>query len=483
MRRDFLSRAGSGLGGLALTHLLAQSGVVPRASAATSHPGLAGKNHSLGEKLPHHRPRAKSVIWLFMEGGPSHIDLFDPKPTLEKLAGDLTPESFGLPTTSATGSHRMPIVASRRTWKQHGHSGLWVSDWYPNVAQHVDDLAVIRSCVADGINHVGSVRQMNTGSILAGRPSMGAWVTYGLGAANQNLPTFVVLTDYKAVRGGPTNWSSGFLPAAYQGTPFQKEGPPILNLAPHADASDRQQRSRLDLLGALNRYHRRGWPSETELEARIESYELAYRMQAVAPEAVDISRESRATKRLYGMESDITARFGTNCLLARRLVERGVRFVEVYCGSGSGWDAHSHLEGNHTKWCKVSDAPIAGLLTDLKARGLLDETLVVWGGEFGRTPFTDTNSIGAGSDKYGRDHNPWGFTMWMAGGGARGGQTIGATDAIGFRAVEEPHHVHDLHATILHLMGLDHLDLTYLHNGRDERPTVDGGKLIEKVLS
>ena len=383
-RRALLSRAGSGLGALALAHLLAESGALPRA-------GAAGRD-GLGPKAPHHEPRAKSVIWLFMEGGPSHIDLFDPKPLLGKLAGKPAPASFNLPVTSATGSHRMPLVASRRAWRQRGESGLWVSDWYPHIAGHVDDLAVIRSCWSEGVNHVGANRQMNTGSILAGRPSLGAWTTYGLGAANQDLPAFVVLTDSKLVRGGPTNWGTGFLPATYQGTHFRQTGPPILHLAPPAHVADARQRSRLDLLGELNRRHAARWPSDAELEARIAAYELAYRMQRTAPEAVDLASESEATKRLYGVDAEETAKFGSNCLLARRLVERGVRFVEVYCGSGSGWDAHAKLEENHTKWCRVSDRPIAGLLTDLKSRGLLQDTLVVWGGEFGRTPFSDTNS-------------------------------------------------------------------------------------------
>ena len=456
-RRRFLSSAASGLGALALADL---------ASA----------------KDPHHKPRVKSVIWLFMEGGPSHLDLFDPKPELDKLAGQLTPPSFKLPVTSATGSHRMPLVGSRRQWKQHGQSGLWASDWYPHIAAHVDKLAVIRSCWADGLNHVGSVRQMNTGSILAGRPSLGAWTTYGLGEANRNLPSFVVLTDDKVVRGGPTNWSSGFLPATFQGTQFQKEGPPIADIVPPADVTDERQRARLSLLRTLNHQHSERFPGEDELDARMQSYELAYRMQGAAPDAVDLTKETDATRRLYGMDDKVTARFGTNCLLARRLVEHGVRFVEVYCGSGSGWDAHTGIEENHSKWCRVSDKPIAGLLADLESRGLLAETLVVWGGEFGRTPFTDTNSNGAGS-QYGRDHNPWGFTMWMAGGGIRGGQAIGATDAIGFRAVEKPYHVHDLHATVLHLLGLDHLQVTYLHNGRLERPTMTGGNLIPELLT
>ncbi|MEZ5351781.1 MAG: DUF1501 domain-containing protein [Bryobacteraceae bacterium] len=465
-RRAFLTSAGSGLGAIALSSLLAESGV-------------AGP---LEARKPHHPPKAKSVIFLFMEGGPSHIDLFDPKPELQKLAGQITPPSFHLPVTSATGSHRMPLVGTQRQWKQHGQSGLWVSDWYPHIATHVDKLAVIRSCWADGLNHVGSVRQMNTGSILAGRPSLGAWTTYGLGAANRDLPAFVVLTDDKVVRGGPTNWSAGFLPASYQGTHFQKEGPPILDLTPPEEVSDQRQRSRLDFLKALNSHHAAQYPSDDELDARMESYELAYRMQGAAPGAVDLTRESEATRKLYGMDDKATARFGTNCLLARRLVEHGVRFVEVYCGSGSGWDAHTGIEENHSKWCRASDKPIAGLLADLDSRGLLHDTLVVWGGEFGRTPFTDSNSTGAGA-QYGRDHNPWGFTMWMAGAGVKGGQTIGSTDAIGFRAVDKPYHVHDLHATILHLLGLNHLDLTYLHNGRPERATINGGELIAEALA
>ena len=478
-RRELLTRAGSGLGGLALAHLLARYGD----SSETNRGESTAQRKVSGVEPPHHTPTAKSVIWLFMEGGPSHIDLFDPKPLLNELAGEQTPGSFRLPVTSATGSHRMPLVGSRRRWKRHGQSGTWVSDWYPHIARHVDDLAVIRSCWSNGLNHVGSVRQMNTGSILAGRPSMGAWVTYGLGAANDNLPTFVVLTDEKVVRGGPTNWSAGFLPASFQGTHFQKDGPPILNLAPPPEVSSGRRRSRMDFLGSLNRHHAAQHPADRDLEARIESYELAYRMQSSAPEAVDLASESDATTRLYGMDDKVSAQFGKNCLLARRLIERGVRFVEVYCGSGSGWDAHSKLEENHSKWCHVSDKPIAGLLADLKARGLLDSTLVVWGGEFGRTPFSDTGSTKLSAANYGRDHDPWGFTMWMAGGGARGGQTIGSTDEIGLHAIDKPYHIHDIHATILHFMGLNHRKLTYLHNGRDERPTINGGKLIREAIS
>jgi hypothetical protein len=452
---------------LALGYLLGNDNALPAAT-------LAGDANPLAAKKPHHPPKAKSVIWLFMEGGPSHIDLFDPKPTLEKLAGQPMPDSFGKPVT-AMGTASNTLMGTKRTWKQHGQSGLWVSDWYPHIAQHVDDLSVIRSCWADGLNHVGSVCQMNTGSILGGRPSMGAWVTYGLGAANQDLPVFVILTDERQVIGGPKNWSSGFLPATYQGTLFRREGPPILYLDTPETVGAKQQRSKLDFLGKLNGQFSADKAEDTDLQARLNSYELAYRMQSAAPEAVDLSQESEATKKLYGMDEEITAKFGSNCLMARRLVERGVRFVEAYCGSGSLWDAHNDMEDNHTKMCKISDKPVAGLLTDLKARGMLEDTLVVWGGEFGRTPFNEQGD--------GRDHNPWGFTIWMAGAGVKGGQTIGTTDEIGLRAVERPVHVHDIHATILHLLGLNHIDLTYLHNGRAERPTIVGGELINEVFA
>jgi uncharacterized protein (DUF1501 family) len=304
---------------------------------------------------------------------------------------------------------------------------------------------------------------------------MGAWVTYGLGTANNNLPTFVILTDAGEVIGGAKNWSSGFLPATYQGTLFRREGAPILDLAPPKAIGNEQQRGRLDLLQALNRHYGDKRPDDTELEARLESYELAYRMQSAAPEAVDLSRESEATRKLYGMDDEATAKFGANCLLARRLVERGVRFVELYSGSGSGWDAHTDLDKNHGRRCQETDVPIAGLLTDLKARGLLDSTLVVWGGEFGRTPFNEKGN--------GRDHNPWGFSIWMAGGGIRKGHVIGRTDDIGLRAVERPVHVHDIHATILWCLGLDHVKVTYLHNGRSERPTIVSGEVIREALA
>jgi len=466
-RRDFLRNAGSGLGAFALASMLDQDGWLPRAQGATAPDPLAPKK-------PHFKPTAKSVIWCFMEGGPSHIDLFDPKPELERLAGQPMPASFGKVVT-AMGTSNNTLMPAKRTWKQYGQSGIWVSDWLPEIAQHVDDMTVFRACWADGLNHVGSVCQMNTCSILAGRPALGSWVMYGLGSANRNLPTFVVLTDAAEVLGGSKNWSSGFLPASYQGTQFRNTGDPILDLNPPASIGKDQQRSRLDLLKTLNQHFDEDKSDDSELDARINAYELAYNMQAAGPEAVDLTKETEATKKMYGMDDEATSKFGTNCLLARRLVERGVRFVELYSGSGSGWDAHNNIEGNHSKMCKSSDKPIAGLLQDLKTRGLLEDTLVIWGGEFGRTPFNEKGD--------GRDHNPWGFTTWMAGGGIKGGQVIGTTDEIGLRGIDQRAHVTDLHATILHALGLNHVDVTFLHNGRSERPTIVTGEVITKAFA
>ena len=466
-RREFFTRAGSGVAGVALADMLASNGY-----GATGRPVAADP---LAPRKAHHAPLAKSVIFLFMEGGPSHVDLFDPKPALAKLDGKPIPDSIGKPAQTSRGTGNNNLMASRRSWKQHGQSGMWVSDWYAHTAAHVDDMTVIRSCWADGLNHVGSVCQMNTGSILAGRPSLGAWVNYGLGSSNRNLPSFVVLTDDRDVLGGVNNWNSGFLPALYQGTQFRRGETPILDLKPSSGVSDEQQRRELGLLKRLNQLWAADKSDDTELDARVRSFELAYQMQSSASEAVDLSREPEDTRKLYGMDDAATSAFGTNCLLARRLVERGVKFVELYCGSGSGWDAHENLEGNHNKWCRASDKPIAGLLTDLKRRGLLEDTLVVWGGEFGRTPFSE---LGVG-----RDHNPWGFTMWMAGGGAKGGQYIGTTDEIGLRAVEQPVHVNDIHATILWMLGMDHMRLTYMHSGRAERPTVLAGEVVKSVFA
>ena len=461
-RRDFLRRAGGGFGALALADLLQR---IPLGAAQPAMP-LAAKPLPL-------RARAKSVIFLFMEGGPSHLDLFDPKPLVNQLAGQPIPPSFGRVIT-AMGEFDSPILGSKRTWKQHGQSGLWISDWLPQTATMADELAVIRSCVADGINHSAGVCQMNTGSVLAGRPSLGSWVTYGLGTENQNLPAFVVMQDGPAtVINGPRNWGSGFMPAIYQGTRITPSSEPISNLNIPEGVSAAQQRGKIDYLNALNRAHSRGHDENPDLEARIASYELAFRMQAEAPEAVELKGESAATRQLYGMDEKPTAEFGRMCLLARRLVERGVRFVQLYSGAGSKWDAHSDIEGNHSRLCLATDKPIAGLLKDLKARGMLEDTLVVWGGEFGRTPQSEKGT--------GRDHNATGFTMWMAGGGVKGGQAIGATDEVGLHAIQDRLHVHDLHATILWLLGVEHTELVYNYKGRPERPTLNEGEAFKAI--
>lgn len=454
-----LQKCGNGFGALALAALLQSD----RSALANAPDEVAGSH--IG---PHHQAIAKSVIFLFMEGGPSHLDLFDPKPLLEKLAGKPLPAGFKRVIT-AMGEMESPVLASKRKWKQHGESGIWVSDWLPHVAECVDDLAVIRSCWGDGINHAGGMSLMNTCSTLAGRPSLGTWVHYGLGTENDDLPAFVVLEDHRGKTvGGVRNWGTGFMPARYQGVAFQSGAIPIPNLEVPADIGEQRQRAKLDLLEQLNREHASLHLGHSELEARIESHELAFRMQAAAPEAVEISAESEETRRLYGLDEKETAVFGRNCLLARRLVERGVRFVLLFHGAGSQWDAHQDIEGNHAKMCRESDKPVAGLLKDLKRLGLLDQTLVVWGGEFGRTPMSEKGN--------GRDHNPTGFTMWMAGGGVRGGQVIGATDEVGLHAVEDRLHVRDLHATILYALGLDNMKLTYLRSGRPERPTINEGR-------
>jgi hypothetical protein len=468
-RRDFLARAGGGLGLLALVDLLERQG---RGEETTPQQPA----NPLSPKQPHRPATARSVIWCFLDGGPSHLDLFDPKPLLTKLDGQPLPPSFKRPVTAMGRTAYTPLLASKRHFKRHGQAGLWVSDWYPEIASCADDLAVIRSCWADGLNHVGSVCQMNSGSVLSGRPCLGSWALYGLGSVGDNLPGYVVLLDYaEDPPGGARNWSTGFMPATYQGTRFRESGAPVLHLQPAASQSGQVQRSKLDFVQELNRRHLGERGEDHDLEARIASYELAYRMQSAAPEAVDLTRETKETWRLYGLEDKATQKMGRNCLLARRLVERGVRFVQLYCGSGSKWDAHSNVEGNHGRYCRESDKPIAGLLKDLKRRGMLDSTLVVWGGEFGRTPMSESGN--------GRDHNPFGFTMWMAGGGIKGGITYGTTDEIGLYAVENRVHVHDLHATMLHCLGLDHRKLTLLHNGRDERPTINGGRVVHSLLA
>jgi hypothetical protein len=468
-RREFLRRAGAGFGGLALAALLARD-----AAAGTS--ARCAANNLLAPRPPHLPPRARSVIFCFMDGGPSHIDLFDPKPQLKKWAGKPLPSSFARPMTAMGSTAYTPLMASNRTFRQHGRSGLWVSDWYPEIARCVDDLAVIRSCRADGQTHVASVCQMNTGNLRPGRPSLGAWALYGLGTVCDNLPGFVVLTDTDVdPPGGDRNWGTGFMPATYQGTHFTPGKTPILYADSPAGMSAVRQRAKVDYINELNKHYAAHHGDPEIIEARIAAYELAYRMQSSAPDAVDLSRETLQTQRLYGLDHPNTVRNGRNCLLARRLVERGVRFVQLYMGSGSKWDSHSDLDKNHAQACRESDKPIAGLLTDLKRRGLLDSTLVVWGGEFGRTPMSESGN--------GRDHNPFGFTMWMAGGGIKGGITYGTTDDIGLYAVDKPAHIHDLHATILYLLGLDHKQLTFLHDGRDERLTETSGHVLEDIIA
>ncbi len=471
-RRDFLRRAGGGFGLVALASLLEQEA---EAAEKIANP--------LTPRPPHFKPKAKSVIWCFLDGGPSHIDLFDPKPELTKLGGKVLPDTFKRPVTAMGRTAYTPLLPTKRKFQQHGQSGAWVSDWYPEIATCVDDIAFLKGCHADGLNHVGSVCQMNTGSILGGRPCLGAWSLYGLGSESENLPGYVVLLDYpEDPPGGARNWSTGFMPALYQGTKFRNDKTPILYLDPSQargrvfePAGSRAQRDQLDFIQELNRLHRAPRTEDDDLEARIAAYELAFRMQSAAPEAVDLSKETEETKKLYGLDQKETERYGRNCLLARRLVERGVRFVQLYSGSGSKWDAHTDVEGNHGRYCRESDKPIAGLLKDLKRRDLLDSTLVIWGGEFGRTPMSESG--------IGRDHNPFGFTMWLAGGGIKGGTSHGATDDIGLWATDGKTHVHDIHATILHLLGLDHRRLTYLHDGREERATINGGKVVKEIVA
>ena len=410
-----------------------------------------------------------------MHGGPSHLETFDPKPELQRLAGRPLPSSFGHVATRRQVAAN-PLLATRRRFRRCGQSGLPVSDFLPHLGECADELAVIRSCRADSVNHPQAVYQMNTGSVLMGKPSLGSWVGYGLGTENQNLPAFVVLPDPAGgIKGGPPAYGAGFLPASHQGTVMRSGSPyPILDLKPPEGMTDLAQRRTLDLIGKLNARHLAARGDDTELSARIQAYELAYRMQSAAPEAVDLSLETEETRRLYGLDRKETAEFGTRCLLARRLVERGVRFVQLYSGDVNGWDAHDDIEANHARMCAQTDRPIAGLLTDLKRRGLLQETLVVWGGEFGRMPMSEGGR--------GRDHNPHGFTVWMAGGGVKGGTAHGATDPLGLRAEVDPVHVHDLHATILHLLGVDHTRLTFPHNGRDDRLTDTAGKVVQAIL-
>jgi hypothetical protein len=467
-RRQFLRHAGNGFGLLGLSYLLqreARGGV-----------GAAPIRNPLAAKPGHLPARAKRCIFLFMVGGPSHIDMYDPKPALNKLDGKPLPESFGKVRSQFVENDPV-CLGSHRKWGRYGQCGMDMSDLVPHMYKHADDIALIRSCAVDSVIHAPAHYQMNTGRAFMGFPSLGSWITYGLGSESDNLPAFVVMTQPEGTpEGGAPCWGAGFLPALYQGTLFRNGPNPIINLNPPAEFSRTQQRKTLDLLRAMNESDLES--DDTELSARIASYELAFRMQSEAPEAVDLSLESAETKELYGLNDPQTSEFGARCLLARRLVERGVRFVQVYSGGGPvavQWDAHDNVDSNHEKMCGMTDKPVAALLTDLKRTGLLDDTLVVWGGEFGRTPVSQMGSRG-------RDHNATGFTMWMAGAGIKAGTIVGATDEIGLHAIDDRAHVNDLHATILHLMGLDHKQLTVLHSGRDERLTDVGGHVLTNLL-
>jgi hypothetical protein len=446
-RRDFLVRSGLGFGSLAASFLL----------------NAAELKNPLAPRKPMLPATAKSVIFLFMHGGPSHLETFDPKPALEKLNGQPVPDSFGDVQLQFSTFKKVPILASRRKFQKYGQAGLEVSDVFPHVAQQADKLAVIRSCQHDGFTHTAALNWLNNGWPRLGRPSVGSWVTYGLGSESDNLPAFVVMLD-GGIKSGPPVYGPGFLPAAYQGTVLRNGPSPILNVRPPESRTAANQKDLRELLQWYNQQHL--------------AYELAFKMQIAAPELADLGKESAATQALYGMNEERTAPFGAKCLMARRLVERGVRFVQLWSGSTTGggdWDGHAQCDKGIVNMAGKVDKPIAGLLADLQSRGLLDSTLVVWGGEFGRTPTSDGSANGGG-DSLGRDHNPYGFTMWMAGGGVRGGKVIGSTDEIGLRAVEDPIHVHDLHATMLSLMGLDHEKLTYHFQGRDFRLTDVAGK-------
>jgi hypothetical protein len=463
-RRDVLARAANGFGAIALGSLLA-----PPVSATQ-------RVNALAAKVPHFAPKAKSVIFLFMVGAPSHIDTFDPKPALDKYDGQLLPPSYGTVISEFTKGDT-PLLKSPWKFKKYGQCGREVSSLFPNVAQHVDDICFVRSFFTESTVHAPAMYQVNTGRILMGYPSMGSWITYGLGSESENLPAYVVMPQPEGTpEGGAPCWGAGFLPAVYQGTVFRSGPSPIINLHPPSGVTPERQRRTLDFLQSMNEMDT--LDSDTEMAARISSYELAFRMQSHAPEAVDISKENEATRKLYGLDQKHTNEFGTRCLLARRLVERGVRFVQIYSGGGPvsvQWDAHSNLVANHEKMCGMTDLPVAGLLTDLKQRGLLDETLVIWGAEFGRLPMSQGGN--------GRDHNPHGYTMWFAGGGVKPGITVGETDELGLRATVQPHHMRDFHATILHLLGLDQNRLWFLHNGRNEKLTDFGGDVIQDMLA
>ena len=460
-RREMLCRCANGFGGLALISLMR-------------------RDLAAAVREPHFAPKAKSVIFLFMDGGPSQVDTFDPKPRLIKEHGQKIP--IQTPTTVFNISDK--VLGSPFTFKQYGQSGATVSELFPHVARCVDDMAILRGMVADHSEHTAGNYFMHSGSGFQGRPSMGAWINYGLGSASENLPGYVVLESGLIPPGGLDIFGSGFLPATYQGTLFRRGEHPVADLRP-LEEGPAQQKNKLALVDKLNHGVLQRFGQVSEIEAAISNYEMAFRMQSAVPELWDLSKESAATKALYGIDEELTSEFGRECLIARRLVERGVRFIELLTPERRGldrWDQHSGIEKGHRINAQSTDKPIAGLLTDLKSRGLLDQTLVIWGGEFGRTPCAQLPDGGYVKD-VGRDHNPFGFTMWMAGGGVKGGVVHGATDEYGYFAVEGKVHVHDLHATILHLLGLDHTKLTFRYGGRDMRLTDVHGNVVKEVLA
>jgi hypothetical protein len=473
-RREFLWEAGAGFTALGLVDLLSRGGFFARAADVSSRRSA----NPLAPRPPHRAPKAKSVIFLFMYGGPSHVDTFDYKPKLYELDGKtIAVKTFGRGGKKNGGR----VVGPKWEFHPHGQCGKRISALFPHLASCVDDIAFLHSMTADSPIHGSAMLQMNTGKILSGSPCLGSWVNYGLGSENENLPGFVVMLD---PTGGPIsgakNWSSGYMPASFQGTILRSTGVPVLDLERPEGLSEEQQRTLLDALHDANAGHLGPRSDNSNLAARIASYEMAFAMQRHAPEAVDLSSENDETKSLYGLDDDRTRDFGRRCLLARRLVERGVRFVQLYAGGAhndTNWDAHGDLVQNHTHHAGRTDRPIAGLLKDLKRRGMLEETLVIWGGEFGRQP---TAEYAQGT---GRDHNAFGFTMWVAGGGIKGGVSVGETDEIGSAAVVDRLHVKNLHATVLHQLGLDPDRLTYFYNGLDQKLVgVEGAELIRQIL-
>lgn len=470
-RRQFLSRAGLGCGSLALADLLARQGLLAQAATGTN---------PLASRPGHFSTPAKSVIWLFMNGGPSQVDTWDYKPGLAARDGQEL-EGFDKNTGFFT-ENVGPVMRSPFQFQQHGESGTWVSEIFPNLARHVDKMAFLHSCQTDSNNHSPALFKINTGFARMGFPCVGSWVTYGLGTETQNLPAFVVMYDTLGrgiPKGHAQNWGAGFLPGIYQGTALKAQGAPLDDLIRPAAQSDAQQRAQLDLLARLNQRHLTGSAVESDLTARIESFELAYRMQMAAPEAIAIETESEATQKLYGLDNKNCTHFARQCLIARRLVERGTRFVQIYSGGMDNelsWDGHTDIKKNHAGFAQETDLPIAGLLADLESRGLLESTLVIWGGEFGRLPIVQKGGTG-------RDHNPHAFTYWMAGAGIKPGVHHGQTDEIGHKAQVDPVSVHDLHATILHLLGLEHTQLTYRYSGRDFRLTDVSGEVVESILA